>query len=173
MRFPVGLPNGRTPLEWALAAAATSFSWPVADNVRSISVLRRLESLPRPGYHDDRGPSWTTAMRVIIMPIPSAFVLDPRSVQGITANDLWAFPTLTWPPKVGPTPCTSEPRKRTTATSAFSSGCNNTRLQQYMGCGNALRARPSFYAGTYAESDIDRRCSYPCKDPVPTGCGCA
>ena len=161
MRFPVGLPNGRTPLEWALAAAATSFSWPVADNVRSISVLRRLESLPRPGYHDRRGPSWTTAMRVIIMPIPSAFVLDPRSVQGITANDLWAFPTLTWPPKVCPTPCASGPRKRTTATSAFSSGCKNTRLQQRVGCGNALWAKPSFYAGTYAGTDIDRRCSGP------------
>ena len=46
MRFPVGLPNGRTPLEWALAAAATSFCWPVADNVRSISVLRRFCSRP-------------------------------------------------------------------------------------------------------------------------------
>ena len=57
LRFPVGLPSGRTPLDWALAAAASSLSWPVADNVRSISVLRRLEGLPRPGYHDRRGPS--------------------------------------------------------------------------------------------------------------------
>ena len=40
LRFPVGLPNGRTPLEWALAAAASSVSWPVADNVRSISDRR-------------------------------------------------------------------------------------------------------------------------------------
>ena len=34
MRFPVDLPNSHTPLEWALAAAASSLSWPVADNVR-------------------------------------------------------------------------------------------------------------------------------------------
>ena len=46
-----------------------------------------------------------------------------------------------------PTPCTSGPRKRTTATSACSSGCNNTRLQQRVECGNALREKPSFYAG--------------------------
>ena len=57
LRFPVGLPSGRTPLDWALAAAASSLSWPVADNVRSISVLRRLEGLPKPGYHDCRGPN--------------------------------------------------------------------------------------------------------------------
>ena len=44
-RFPVGLPSGRTPLDWALATAASSLSWPVADSVRSISVLRRLEGL--------------------------------------------------------------------------------------------------------------------------------
>ena len=34
IRFPVDLPNSHTPLEWTLAAAASSLSWPVADNVR-------------------------------------------------------------------------------------------------------------------------------------------
>ena len=150
MRFPVGLPNGRTPLEWALAAAASSFSWPVADNVRSISVLRRLESLPRPGYHDHRGPSWTTAMRVIIMPIPSAFVLDPRSVQGITASDFWAFPTLTWPPRVCQTV-----------------GC--TPLMSEMM--TMMMMLPSIYAGPYAGTDIEGRCNDMCRSTCTPGAG--
>ena len=58
LRFPVGLPSGRTPWNWALAAAASSLSWPVAEKkIRSNSVLRRLEGLPKPGYHDCRGPN--------------------------------------------------------------------------------------------------------------------
>ena len=51
LRFPVGLPSGRTPWNWALAAAASSLSWPVAENVRSNSVLRRLEGLPKRQKH--------------------------------------------------------------------------------------------------------------------------
>ena len=56
LRFPVGLPSGRTPLDWALATAASSLSWPVADNVRSISVLRRLEGLTKSRLPRSPGP---------------------------------------------------------------------------------------------------------------------
>ena len=34
LRLPIDLPNSHTPSEWTLAAAASSLSWPVADNVR-------------------------------------------------------------------------------------------------------------------------------------------
>ena len=51
LRFPVGLPSGRTSLAWPVATNALSPSWPVADDVLDLQenlTMSNPERSPRP-----------------------------------------------------------------------------------------------------------------------------